>query len=173
MLEKIERMNECQDGNSNLMNSILGFKEESINDLEFTGKSFELFTAKIPKFEEMFKVESDDENSSIEKTALIIKMFLTKSLKDGNPCCEEELLELIDCIKVIATNSSKRLFNLLKEIIVLASRVGQKQSGKECSVSDEAYALRAATENRVIYYFNTLKVDISDNELNNFLQFLI
>lgn len=32
--------------------------------------------------------------------------------------------------------------------------------------------MRVATENRVEHYFNILKVDISDNELNEFLSFL-
>ena len=84
-------------------------------------------------------------------------------MKDGNPCNDEELLLLIDSLKVIVASSSKRLFVLLKEIIVLATRVYQKQTGRECSVNDENYALRAATENRLIFYFNTLKIDISDN----------
>ncbi len=57
-------------------------------------------------------------------------MFLTKSLKDGNPCGREELVMLIQGTKNILASSSKRLFNLLKEIIVLASKVYQKQVGK-------------------------------------------
>ena len=57
-------------------------------------------------------------------------MFLTKSLKDGISCGEKDLLELIYSLKTIVATSSKRLFNLLKEIIVLASKVYQKQSGK-------------------------------------------
>ena len=69
--------------------------------------------------------------------------------------------------------SSKRLFTLLKEIIVLATKVYQKQTGKECGVADESYALRAATEDRILNYYNTLKIDIGDNELNDFLEFLI
>ncbi len=81
-------------------------------------------------------MESDDESSSIEKTALIIKMFLTKSLKDGNPCGEEELLQLIEAIKTIVPSSSKRLFNLLRDIIVLAVSVYEKQSGKFFTVND-------------------------------------
>ena len=47
------------------MNSILGFKEDAANDLQFLGKPFEVFKTKIPKFDEIFKVEGDDESSSI------------------------------------------------------------------------------------------------------------
>lgn len=68
------------------MSSILGFKEDTASDLQFAGTPFDTFKAKVPKFDDIFKVESDDESSSIEKTALIIKMFLTKSLKDGIQC---------------------------------------------------------------------------------------
>lgn len=112
------------------MSSILGFKEDSNTEIQFVGKSFETFKAKVPKFDELFKSEGDDETSSIEKTALIIKMFLTKSLKEGNPCSDDELLQLITGIKSIIAASSKRLFVLLKEIIMLASQVYQKQTGR-------------------------------------------
>lgn len=64
---------------------------------------------------------------------------------------------------MIVATSSKRLFTLLKEIIVLATKVYQRQTGKECGINDENYALRAATEGRIVHYYNTLKVDISDN----------
>lgn len=91
-MERMERLNEYQEGekmlNSHIMSSLMNFKEDS-NDIQFLGKSFDNFKAKIPKFESIFKAESDDESSSIEKTALIVKMFLAKSLKEGNPCSNE------------------------------------------------------------------------------------
>ena len=90
-------------------------------------------------------------------------MFLTKSLKEGNPCSDRELIHLIEGIKSIIASSSKRLFNLLKEIIVLASQVYQKLIGKEFAVSEESYPWRIATESRLEHFFNTLKIDISDN----------
>ena len=42
--------------NAHLMNSFLGFKEDSNNELIFIGKRFDVYKAKIPRFEEMFKV---------------------------------------------------------------------------------------------------------------------
>jgi hypothetical protein len=42
------------------MSSILGFKEDTNTDIQFVGKAFEVFKAKIPKFEDIFKSEGDD-----------------------------------------------------------------------------------------------------------------
>jgi len=39
--------------------------------------------------------------------------------------------------------------------------------------SDENYALRAATENRLTHYYNLLKMDMADDELNDFLDLLL
>lgn len=63
------------------MSNFLNIKEDANPDIIFVGRSFENFKNKISKFEEYFSIESDEETSSIEKTALIIKMFLTKGLK--------------------------------------------------------------------------------------------
>jgi hypothetical protein len=53
-IEKIERLSEYHEGekliNNHIMNTILGFKEDSNTDLQFVGKSFDIFKAKIPKF---------------------------------------------------------------------------------------------------------------------------
>lgn len=47
-------MSEYPDGdkliNNHLMSSILGFKEDTNNDIQFVGKALEAFKAKIPKF---------------------------------------------------------------------------------------------------------------------------
>ena len=51
----MERLNDYHEGdkmlNSHLMNSILGFKEDAANDLQFVGKPFDVFKSKIPKFD--------------------------------------------------------------------------------------------------------------------------
>ena len=82
-----------------MMSNFLNIKEDANQDLIFVGRSFENFKSKIGKFDQLFSIESDDESNSIEKTALIIKMFLTKGLKEGNFCEKEEILELVNSLK--------------------------------------------------------------------------
>jgi len=51
--------------NSNIMNSFLGLKEESTQELVFLGMQFDTFKNKISKFDQIFNIDSDDESSSI------------------------------------------------------------------------------------------------------------
>ena len=55
----MERLSDYQESekllNSQLMSSILGFKEDTANDLQFAGKPLDTFKTKIPKFDEIFK----------------------------------------------------------------------------------------------------------------------
>lgn len=51
--------------NSNIMNSFLGLKQEACQDLVFLGMQFDIFKGRIPKFDQIFHVDSDDESSSI------------------------------------------------------------------------------------------------------------
>ena len=54
-IERIERLSEYHDGekllNSHIMSTILGFKEDTNSELMFVGKTFDLYRAKIPRFE--------------------------------------------------------------------------------------------------------------------------
>ena len=63
-------------------------------------------------------------------------MFLTKGLQLGNICSEEEILDLVKGVKSIIALSSKRLFNILKDIIVLAIKVYQNLTGKNLTIND-------------------------------------
>lgn len=101
-------------------------------------------------------------------------MFLSKGLKEGNFCEMECILELVEGLKAIVADVNKKLFVLLKDIIVLAIKVHEKQIGRTLGLfSEENYGLRAATERRLEHFYGLLKLDIGDDDLNELLELLV
>lgn len=101
-------------------------------------------------------------------------MFLSKGLKEGSFCEMDCILELVEGLKSIVADVNKKLFLLLKDIIVLAIKVYEKQIGRVLNLySEENYGLRAATESRLEHFYGLLKLDIGDDDLNEFLELLV
>ena len=101
-------------------------------------------------------------------------MFLSKGLKEGSFCEMDCILELVEGLKSIVADVNKKLFLLLKDIIVLAIKVYEKQIGRALNLySEENYGLRAATESRLEHFYGLLKLDIGDDDLNEFLELLV
>ena len=153
MLEKMERMQEYSvmsgdphDRIPAMMNSYMSMREESSQDVSLVVRSFEAFQHRLPKLEDYFPVEGDDESNSIEKTALIVKMFLSRCLREGGECSQEDAMRLVQAVKGIIPSASKRLFSLLREVVVLGVRLCERERGAPYTLeSDENYPLRAAT----------------------------
>jgi hypothetical protein len=79
----------------------------------------------------------------------------------------------VSSLKSIVADVNRKLFVLLKEIIVLSMKVYEKQTGKIMNLyTEENYGLRAATESRVQHFYTLLKLDIGDEELNELLELL-
>lgn len=53
-------------------------------------------------------------------------------------------------------------------------KVYEKQIGSNLNLfNEENYGLRAATQSRLVHFYNLLKLDIGDEELNELLELLI
>ena len=73
-------------------------------------------------------------------------MFLTRCFREGGECGKDDATRLVEAVKGILPTASKRLYSLLREVIVLGVRVCEREAGSLFSLEvDENYPLRAAT----------------------------
>ena len=181
LLEKMERIQDYsglggdpQDRLPGMMSSYMSMREDSGQEVGLVARSWEAFQHRMPRLEDYFPVEGDDESNSIEKTALIVKMFLSRCLREGGQCSQEDAFRLVEAVKGILPTATKRLFALLREVIVLGVRVCERERNAPFSLeADENYPLRAATEGRFVHFYNRLKMDITEEDLNEFLELLL
>jgi len=64
----------------------------------------------------------------------------------------------------IVAEVNRKLFKLLKEIIVVAMKVYEKLIDRKLNIyTEENYGLRVATEGRLMHFYALLKLDIGDD----------
>lgn len=116
-IDRMERLSEFPEErlfNSGLMASILAFKEDINHEIAFVGRSVDSFRSRIPRFDQFFGLEQEEDAGGLEKTALILRMFLQRGLQEGSLCAEEELIQLVDSLQPVLATASKKLYALLK-----------------------------------------------------------
>ena len=103
---------------------------------------------------------------------ILLKIFIEHSVKEQNFLCEPyEILEFVKNLRKISLTITKpETYKIVKELIVATLKMYENMNEAQFHVfNDEFYPLKYATEEKMAVYYEMLKGEIGDNQVEEII----